>query len=276
MVRCSAALNYRAQWKLQRRLAGVQPVLVYSAGKVGTSSLAAVLGASLEVPVVHCHRIATKRTQMFLGREPIRPFQSAAAVRGDYIRKRLQRDTAGSWDIVCGVRDPVACAVSGLFQVSGRYGLFDEALPGPQLVRDVADLVAQMFDRGEAKLDWFDVELRATTGIDVYSEPFPHDVGFRIYEQGRFRVLLIRFEDLKSVAPFALSNFFDVEIPELPQTNVGGAKVYGDLYRTVLAEAQLPDELLDMVYRSKWATHFYTPTEIEAFRRGWSSGGPST
>jgi len=252
---------------------------VYSSGKVGTSALAAVLAASLDTPVVHCHRIAAQPeyTQLFLGREPrTTPYRSPVAWRGDYIRGRLQQDTTGRWDIVCGVRDPVARAVSHIFQVGRRYGLFDETMPEPQQVRHVADLVNEMFARGEAGLDWFDVELRATTGIDVYSEAFPQDVGYGKYEQGRFRVLVIRFEDLQRVAPSALSDFFNVDISEIPKANVSSAKSFGDLHRRFLARAQLPEGLLDVAYRSKLATHFYTPTEIDAFRGRWLPRGPGT
>lgn len=265
-------LKYRTQWELHRHTKRTNPVLVYSLGKVGTTSLTGMLRSELGVPVVHCHRVAERPTytKLFLGRKPkTTPYRSSVAWRGDYIRRRLTRDTTSQWEIVCGVRDPVARAVSAMFEVGVRFGLFDEGETEADKIDNLTGLLSQQFLRGEASLDWFEVELGSVTDIDVYAEPFPCEAGYRVYEQGRFRVLLFRYEDLNRVGPNAISQFFDIDVQEIPRSNSAVDKTYSNLYRAFKDQAALPVDLLDAAYNSRLATNFYTEAERAEFRNRW-------
>lgn len=244
-------------------------MLVYSLGKVGTTALLRVLESELDAPVVHCHRVATQPGPAWHSDPAARTPRSRAAWRGDYIRKRLERDRSSRWDVVCGVRDPVGRAVSAMFQVGGRSGLFDDAASAGEFDR-LVEALDQRFANGEAGLDWFDVELGQVTGVDVFATPFPHDTGYATYEAGRFRVLLIRYEDLRRVGAAAISEFFSIDVREIPRANVAAGKGYRGLYDEFLRSAVLPDHLLDAAYGSALARHFYTEGELEQFRARWS------
>ena len=117
---------------------------------------------------------------------------------------------------------------------------------------------------------WFTNELQTVTNIDVYAVPFDRSAGYQIYENERFRVLLIRFEDLRRVASEALGSFFSVPSPPLHEKNVGDRKAYSDLYRRFKADAVFPDSVLDFAYESQLAQHLYNPEEIAGFRARWS------
>lgn len=260
----------RTEWVLARQLRGAQPVLIYSLGKVGTTSLATVLDQQFHVPVVHCHEIAQVPSPAdWERRHPdSHGVVPPAAWRGDYIARRMRRDPSARWDIICGVRDPVARHVSALFQHRGTFGVREHD-DEDQEIAAIEHAIAMQFREGEAGLDWFDAELHEVTGVDVFAEPFPHDAGYQIYENGRFRVLLIRFEDLARVGPSAVAAFLGVQIAEVPHENVGAQKSYQALYRRFLERGVITDESLDLAYGSRLATHFYTAHEIEAFRARW-------
>ena len=265
-------LEYRTKWLLHRRIKGTTPVLVYSLGKVGTTSIDRLLRSELGVPVVKCHRIARRpaRPHLYLGRKPKKGrYRAGVAWRGDYRRRRLARDTTSEWKIVCGVRDPVARAVSNMFQVGVRYGLFDEGETEADKVDNLTDLLGRQFLGAGAAPDWFEVELGSVTGIDVYAEPFPCETGYQVYEQCRFRVLLLRYEDLNRVGPNAISQFFNIDVQEIPRANATVDKTYSDLYRAFNDQAVLPVDLLDAAYNSRLATNFYTEAERAEFRNRW-------
>jgi hypothetical protein len=134
----------------------------------------------------------------------------------------------------------------------------------------MTDSLTQLFEARRAGLDWFNSQLAAVTGIDVLREPFEPTRGWGIYEEGRFRILLIRFEDLARVAPDALQRFFSLESPlSLVHRNQGSTKRYASLYRLFRTSADIPPHILDMAYESDLARHFYTEDERMAFRSAW-------
>ena len=262
----------RIELGLHRHLHGTRPVLVYSLAKVGTQSLRHVIEAKVGRPVVHCHYIATEPnwTESLRGRESEpAPLYPSDVWRGDYLRRRLARDQTGRWDVVCGVRDPLAKQVSAVFQINDLFAHLETDDTDDDKIRTTLDLPHREVVHGDIGLDWFDVELGAVTGIDVYAEPFPHEAGYQVYENDRFRILLIRFEDLNRVGPSALSAFFDADIEELPRSNAAGDKDYRDLYRAFQDRTTMPPEVLDVTYGSRLAQHFYTPAELAEFRARW-------
>jgi hypothetical protein len=251
----------RYQRRLRRRYAREKPVLVFSLGKVGTTSLARTVQDTGR-ETLHCHRLVADRPPD--PRWPTGRGRPYPEWRGE-LASRLLR--TGEWDIVCGVRDPVARAVSTLFQIGGAWEVErDEARAVEVLTQSLVDLFAS----GRAGLDWFDAQLRPVTGIDVYGERFEAEVGWRIYVRDRFRVLVVRFEDIGRVAAPAMAAHLQLpEVPVLAHRNQGEAKPYAELYDRFKRTAVLPARLLDEVYESALARHFYTEAERRAFRSRW-------
>jgi hypothetical protein len=251
----------RYQRQLRRRYAHDQPVLVFSLGKVGTTSIARMIQDSGR-STLHCHRIAVGRAPD--PRWPTGRGRPYPAWRGEAAREMLQ---TGAWDVVCGVRDPVARAVSKLFQIGGDWEREPDV---DSAVQALTENLVDLFDAERADLDWFDVQLAPVTGVDVYAQPFDTCEGWRIDERGRFRVLVIRFEDLARVAGPVLASFLSLpSVPTVPHRNEGDAKSYADLYKRFKSTAQLPARVLDAAYGSQLATHFYSEAELERFRSHW-------
>jgi hypothetical protein len=282
------------------------PVLVYTMGKVGSSSLARSLEkAAPEFDVLHFHRLVPERLARAddLYREAARRHGGTPAAQmgrarhvwlGQYLSRRIDRGPPGGnrWTVITLIRDPVARNTSSFFQnLFFRVGYdWAEQLQSKSLDAVVADLGRLFLDsyaredwwalsKDENFLTWFDDELRQTFGIDVLAEPFPTDIGFKIYEGPRARVLLIRLEDLDGCAPAAMQAFLGLPAFELQRRNVAAGKRYASLYRRFVESVELPAEYVDRLYGSRVARHFYTERELESFRnralRQDGPGGPA-
>jgi len=171
--------------------------------------------------------------------------------------------------VVTTVREPIAQAVSAFFHGSPRRGLLDDA-PSVDTLAEL--LVEEGWIR--APLRWFDREFAPALGIDVFAHSFDPDAGFGVIETPTARVLLLRQENL-ATAPAALAGFLDGEAPvPVAARNQASAKEYGDRYGEFLRDVRVPDPVLDEVYGSRYARHFYADSELVRFRRRWR-GGPN-
>ena len=120
-------------------------------------------------------------------------------------------------------------------------------------------------------LEWFDLETKPLTGIDVYSKSFNHEVGYEIYESEFFDLLVIRTEDIDNSAKKAIERFLQIEKLKIINKNitVDSNRRFSDLYNKFLKEIKFSNEYLDMFYETRYMKHFYTDDEINGFRDRW-------
>jgi len=117
--------------------------------------------------------------------------------------------------------------------------------------------------------DWFDLELKPFTGIDVYKTQFPHDRGYAIYENRFARVLVYRFEALHNLAEF-LGEFMRCKINSLANRNLGASKPYAEQYRSVKESLRLPAGFVTDLYGCKMMRHFYSDQERLGWEKKWA------
>jgi hypothetical protein len=117
--------------------------------------------------------------------------------------------------------------------------------------------------------DWFDLELKPFTGVNVFGNPFPCERGYAIYENQFARVLVYRFESMNQL-PSLLSQFLHLEIPALVNSNLGDAKQYADQYRSVRDQLSLPLEFVTELYDTRMMRHFYSEAERRQFLAKWT------
>ncbi|MFO7587748.1 MAG: putative capsular polysaccharide synthesis family protein [Gemmatimonadota bacterium] len=202
------------------------------------------------------------------------PEQFVAALHLRALLREHRRRQEIPWKIISLVRDPLARHVSAFFQYFptnfpelGRGHLHDPA--NLETLRDM--LVHGFRDDRDYIASWFDNEVREPFDIDVFAEPFPHERGFQISRGGLAELLVLRLEDLERTASPAVREFLDIPSLEIPRVNVGARKAYGDVYRRFRSEVPLPAWLVDEVYGSKLARHFYTEDELAGFRAAWKT-----
>jgi len=237
--------------------------VVYAAGKTGTTALATALKRAGLAPVFQIHNLGVRASE---ARE--REYRAGApGVRPVHIWEALwlashPPTVERRWKIVTSVRDPVARLVAQWFQEDARFG------SGPVPAGEVVDELVARSKRLDK--DWFDFQFGTLLGINVYEHPFDPATGYGLIETPAADVLLVRQESLERAAS-PLGKFFELSgSVDLRRENVGADKDYASLYRDVLAQVRLPGEMVDSVYSTRFARHFYSDTELEAFRRRWT------
>jgi hypothetical protein len=272
------------------RMRGVEsPVVVFSMGKTGSTAVARAVQRATGERVFQVFRLESDRLaeaeQRYRASRKQANQRQAPRVSGDgavafpgalhlWESEYLLRHpptAAAPWRVITTVREPVAQAISAFFHGSGRRGIL---AGNPSVDALEATLLTEEWLR--APLRWFDREFAPMFGIDVFGEAFDPAVGHGVIERPAVRVLLLRQENL-TAAPDAVARFLglDGSVP-VPPRNEAAAKEYGARYREFLGAVKLTDPVLDQVYGSRYARHFYADSELDRFRRRWRNGPEPT
>jgi hypothetical protein len=173
--------------------------------------------------------------------------------------------------VITLVREPVANNISMFFQIMDQY-LSKNVEPSNCSVEELIDLFINNYMHSRP-LTWLDAEIKTNFGIDVYQTPFPVDQGYSVISQGRTSVLVLRCELSDQAKAAAIADFLGIEHFEIIRSNVSGAKSYAEQYAEFKRRITIPPALLDQMYNSKFARHFYSEGEREQFRAQWSAKG---
>ena len=283
---------YRTKLRL---LGSRNPLLVYTMGKVGTSTLTRSLKRHFgdhEVIQVHwlshgelaeddAHHLAVARR--YAGTNVERRLFPFFVWRGQHVRNVVldRRKLGSKIQVITLTRDPVARNLSSMFQnLLSRFD-YDFAahlkLKGPDKVKkDMREIFFKNYvnrtehiKRDANPLTWFDTEMKTNLGIDVFASDFDRAAGYQIYRTPDIDMLLIRTENLNKCAEESVREFLGRDDFHLDEANVSSEKDYGEVYHQFLNELTLPVHYLDRLYGSKMARHFYTDQELSAFRHRW-------
>ncbi len=110
-------------------------------------------------------------------------------------------------------------------------------------------------------------------GIDVYQTPFPVDQGYTVISEGRINLLVLRCELDDRTKARAIGDFLGLDEFEIVRSNVASDKSYAGQYAEFKRRIRIPPALLDQMYNSKFARHFYSSEERQRFRALWSGNG---
>lgn len=263
------------------RRRGVRPLLVYTMGKVGTTTIARSLDKCLNnVPVYHLHTLSEHRLKEIdaVYRTRYSEIQTIYdhLLNGLFLRKRILQGCRGGLRprVITMTREPVARNISEFFQslhLTPRGREFESRLRSggdKSLTQEMTEFFIAEFDHG-IRCEWFDEEIKEHLGIDVLGQEFPIEKGLRVYQSERADLLLIRLESLAECGTEPLQQFLEVEEFQLEYGQASSRKFYADVYRDFRDTIVLPDDLLDLYYKSRLATTFYSPEEIASFRLKW-------
>ncbi|MBK6775617.1 MAG: hypothetical protein IPG74_07120 [Flavobacteriales bacterium] len=240
--------------------------LIYTLGKVGSSTLYATLKKKLPgVPVHHVHYLSEK----FLG--DLLPKSDVYFRKHIGLGRRILADLDKHKDkrikIITLVREPVARDVSALFQTwRGRFGdvPFDS--------KSNTELIAHLKERKfQHTLTWFDEEFKEWTGVDIYSLPFDMHQGYSIHHTERFDILVVKLEQLNECFASAMHEFIGLDLSRLELANIGEEKLSREKYKSLAAENPFHARRTGPRLRLQYMRHFFSDEEIATARERWSS-----
>jgi hypothetical protein len=246
-------------------------VVVHTCGKVGSTALHAAISAvpgavSFQTHFISPQGIAAARLDHNdLGHDPLHLHI------GEQIQRELANDPQRPVMVVCAVRDPIARAISNLFEnpqlTTGERDL--KAISMQQLTGHAIEQVNASLAYMER---WFDTEIAYLTGENPFAHPFDKLRGYLLHEHSNPKLLICRLEDLSERGGPALASFLGREnpIPIVTRRRRQDTS-QGSLYETLQANLVLPRELIEMVYASRMCKHFYSDAELAGFVSRWSA-----
>jgi hypothetical protein len=127
------------------------------------------------------------------------------------------------------------------------------------------------FHEHELPLNWFNDEIKAVFGIDVFRDRCSASTDSRVfsYRRDNIDLLIMRTEDIDRIAESAVSGFLGINEFRLQQSNASSEKNYSRVYRDFLKGVRLPAGYLKKLYGSLYTTFFYSPSEIKNFETRW-------
>jgi hypothetical protein len=272
------------------------PILIYQMGKVGSSSIRNSLFRNQDPRtrlVLMSHEYFPIRYRD-LERIPIEPEYRdmlAREIAHDQhvyeqfsLRKRLgwrfrekfyAERIYKSWvcsqrplQVITLVREPIANNISMFFQIIDQY-LATDAEVSNYDIDELIDIFLENYMHSRP-LTWLDAEIKTNFGIDVYQHPFPTDRGYTVISRGRVSLLILRCELDDRTKAQAIADFLDLDEFEILRSNIASEKSYARQYAEFKQRIRIPPALLDQMYNSKFARHFYSSQEREQFRAHWS------
>jgi hypothetical protein len=255
------------------------PIVIFQPGKVGSMSVMASLkkrlkNMGLSTAVYHTHRLEKIDEQIeFVKKARNAPSKTInKLIESKELRHQIDSQPEQNWNVLTLVRDPVAQRVSALFQLIHEYiPDWQEKLKSGQLT--LPKLQNMLFEKEEFDIqrldDWFDEQMKPIWGVDVYQLPFDCNLGYHIYKHNpKISLLIVRLEDLDKVAKQAFYEFIGIRNFSVVHTNTSEEKPYRELYNQFKA-LPLPSKFVDSAYSARYARHFYSEEERQAFRKKW-------
>lgn len=275
-----------AEFEKKPRRLGVQ-IFINTLPKVGSTSIFHMLKAALpEATIEHSH-ILSYEGQLAAGQDlkgikenmgsPLKGalmkmIRNAMAARL-YLDGLSANTNTDRIYFICGTREPLAWALSNLFELIGA-GLLPDECKHPDNARRI--IMDWFFERPVLHClpmprEWLDREIKGYLGVDPLEGEFNHKAGYRIMDTKRGPLLLVRQESFGCV-PQALADLLSVpsDMFKITRANIASDKKIGSHYQDVAKVLRFPKSFVEQVYSDPYAVTFYSAEERRAFTVRWS------
>ncbi|HET6572455.1 MAG TPA: putative capsular polysaccharide synthesis family protein, partial [Fimbriiglobus sp.] len=250
------------------------PIVVHQMAKVGSMSVYLELQRHFDPELVfHTHVFEDldehERAVRAAMTDPTEALAEIEKCRS--VRRRFEAWDGPPWKVVTLVRDPIARSLSLLFHsINSFIPQFADRYARGGVSLDELRAIYLTHYAGDPSV-WFDRHVLAPFGVDVFAEPFRRDAGHHVYRGNGADVLLIRLEDLAACSRSAFRSFLGVRDFRPKWENVNHGPLYATLKRSLL-----DDQLVEMMYHTRVATHFYSRDELAGLKEHWLSQAPTT
>ncbi len=265
-------------WKnyLIQRLVKDQVFVVYTGGKVGSSSLTKSLRDYFKKDFVfHITKLtkeAVDREEKYYMRNPDKEIPDNL-FHSKFLYKNLEQlSKTRKIYFFSLVRDPIAAIISGYCE---NYPYYKKRLTKSEdeiLAENIQHILERLnSNKMQSRLNWFDEEFGKALDFDIYSEKFDQAKGYHIYESQN--ILILKLERLNSVCSSAMNDLLNIPNFVIQNANKAENKPeklnYFDTYQKVKKSVKVPMETMDKIYNSKYIRYFYQEEEINKFKERW-------
>jgi hypothetical protein len=255
--------------KLKHNMPGIKrdPVLVYQMGKVASSTIYYSLSDSNKYRTYHIHRLNPENIAKTRQDHTAKGYKPLVENKGLQLYENIFEKRLPAF-IISLVREPISRNISAYFQnldhFQGRENAHENFL-----VDDMIDDFLSSYSHN-VPLEWFDIEMKPVTGIDVFDYKFNCVDGYLEIKEEPYKLLVMRHDLDDSKKADVVKEFLGLDKFDLTMNNIGSTKVYSDVYKNFLSKIQLPAEYVDRMLDAKYTKHFYCADEIESIRTKWT------
>lgn len=169
--------------------------------------------------------------------------------------------------LITSIREPIARNYSMVFQAIKNWG------PYPLVKNSEGDFEQGILNYldfcSASSWDWFDDEIKAVFGIDVFQYPFDREKGYCVIKQGNVEIFLYRLESSKKLGK-ALGEFLGAENIDMLICHEAQKEEYRFIYEQLKRELHIPKEIISQYYDNEKMRHFYTEEEIVNMKNKWN------
>ena len=170
--------------------------------------------------------------------------------------------------VITLVREPVANNVSMFFQLLRQY-VGPDVEPSECATDRLIDIFIKQYMHARP-LTWLDAEVKTSFGIDIFQHPFPIEQGYTTITRENVSLLVLRCELDDRTKSRAIADFLGIDAFEIVRSNLRSDQPEAEKYREFKRMIRMPPALLELMYDSKFARHFYSSEERDRFRTRWS------
>lgn len=263
------------KWRsyLIKRLIKDKLFIVYSDGKVGSTTLTASLKKNLPGQFVfHIHRLTQQSITETESYYKLRCKPSMIpdnVIQSIFLQEQLKKITKNKQAYFFSlVRDPVAALISEYCE-NYPYNSKKITQSEDEIVAEIIQNILDLFqsERIELRLNWFERELNKVLNFDIYRDKFEQKKGYHIYDNKN--LLILKLEALNTCCNVAMKDFLEIVDFMIEEGNKAENSVYHNIYKKVKTDIKIPLKILDEIYSSKYVQYFYQDEEVEKFKERW-------
>lgn len=237
------------------------PIIILTPGKVGSSSVYYTLKKNMkDNHVFHIHQLSDLGINNSINTHLTSDRKSLPLhlIISNLLNKKL-KDYNGEVSFVTLIREPTSRAISDIFQNIDLYAREFENSNLKINELKLLDKVSQNITESLKYMDnWINLELKTNLGINVYHEVFSANIGFKIFNNNRIKLLFMRMEDLNSSFENATIKYFNkTKGIKLEDYNIGEEKYYSGQYKSLKSKIKFGNVIIDKILSSKYVIHFY-------------------
>ena len=243
------------------------PVLVYQMGKVASSSICDSLKATPGVNAFHAHRLNPENIERVKQEYLARGVQPMDESRALDLYERLIKPGRPA-KVISLFREPIGRNISAYFQnlrVFEKDGNIHKRLDTEELINNFM----RKYNH-DVPLNWFDIEIKSTLGIDVYAQEFPRELGYQTLTSGPYSLLLMRHDLDDLLKADLIRDFLGLDSFFIQRVNEGNTKEYASSYRKFLDTIRIPHAYAQRMLQTRYARHFFTASELDKIERHWT------
>jgi hypothetical protein len=245
-----------------------EPVLVYTMGKVGTTSVEAALVRSGFPFVFNFHRMNDFRVPPVDDKELLKVYRRQVWLKRWSYPWILEKKPV---KVITMVRDPIERLLSlYMYNYESFTGKRPDAAQIGNLLHDFYKVFEVEYAHSLVPGEFFADEIQKHLCIDVFKTSFPVEKGWQVIERDNISLMVMKLEISDEEKSAALQAWLGSDNSiKIGRVNTSADNGYSDLYKAFKQQARIPRQYAEHMYLSNFMSHFYSDSERQAFQRRW-------